>query len=340
MKNNIQQDVSLQPYNTLNVAAMARYFSRVESKAELQTLLTSPQWQDKITLILGGGSNILLTQDIEGLVIKINIMGIEKIKEDNQHVWLQVGAGENWHQLVLYCIEHGFAGIENLSLIPGTVGAAPMQNIGAYGVELQSVFDHLNAINRHSGEIETFYNKQCEFGYRSSVFKHALKNKYIITDVTLKLNKTPQFHTSYGAVQQTLNDMGIKELSLKAVSDAVIKIRQQKLPDPAALPNAGSFFKNPIISHQAFSTLQQQYLDMPHYPASNNQIKIPAAWLIEQCGFKGKRLNGVGVHEHQALVLINYNQSPGIKIKNLADEIQQSVNKKFAIELVPEVNII
>ena len=328
----IEEYKSLKNFNTFSIDVTARYFTRLSTADALQPLLReypSPH-------ILGGGSNILLTNNITGLVIYNAIKGIEKIDETPDYIFLKIGAGENWHALVLYCIARNYAGIENLSLIPGTVGAAPIQNIGAYGVELKDVLVCVNTVEIATGKTNIFSNQDCCFGYRDSIFKNRLKNKHIITHVTVRLNKIPVFHTDYGAIHEKLEN---KPLTIKTISDAVIEIRQQKLPDPKKMPNAGSFFKNPIISYEKFMTLKQCFPSIPHFPEANNEMKIPAAWLIEQCGLKGKRLGRVGVHAQQALVLVNYDNATGNDILQLSHQIQASVLKKFDIELRPEVNI-
>lgn len=336
----IQENVSLRPFNTFGFDAIARYFVSITSISQLQELLRDPQWKSLPHWILGGGSNILLTQDVEALVMQISIKGIERIREDEQHVWLQVGAGENWHQFVLYCIENGYAGVENLSLIPGTVGAAPMQNIGAYGVEIKDVFEQLQAVEIATGQVHIFDGSACAFGYRESVFKRALKDQYIITSVTFRLQKKPTFHVTYGDIQKTLEVMQVRELSLRAVSDAVIHIRQSKLPDPVQIGNAGSFFKNPEIPRSSFEALKAQYPTLPGYPINDETVKVPAGWLIEQAGWKGYRDGSVGVHDRQALVLVHYGSGTGQQIKELAGKVQDSVEEKFGIRLSPEVNFI
>ena len=337
----IEENKSLQALNTFGIDAKARYFAQARTVAELQTLLH--EYASIPKFILGGGSNILFTKDVDGLVIHNCLSGIEKINEDNDYVFLKIAAGENWHQLVLYCIEHNYAGIENLSLIPGTVGAAPIQNIGAYGVEIKDVLESVAYLEiptlRLPPELPliTMHNKDCRFGYRDSIFKHELKNKIIITHVTLKLNKKPVFHTEYGAIQEMIKG---KPLSIKTISDAVIKIRQEKLPDPAVIGNAGSFFKNPIIDEVLFTSLQKKFPKIPHFPDKNHLVKIPAGWLIEQCGLKGKRQGNVGVHEHQALVIVNYGGGTGLEVKKLSEQIQAAVRDQFGVELMTEVNVI
>lgn len=335
----IKQHVSLKAFNTFGLEAKARYFFEFTSIESLQKVLAQKP-ADQPLLILGGGSNLLLTRSFDGLVLKNGLRGISLVREDNDHLWVKVMAGENWHQFVLHCINHDWAGVENLSLIPGTVGAAPMQNIGAYGVEIKNVFDALEALEIASGELHTFDNEACEFGYRESIFKKKAKGQYVIASVTFKLNKVPEFNTSYGAIQDTLKTMGVEKLSIKAVSDAVISIRQSKLPDPAEIGNAGSFFKNPTIDKIDYEGLRAEFGSIPGYPQPENRVKVPAAWLIEQTGWKGKTFGEIGVHKNQPLVLVNYGGGKGEAIKKLAFEIQASVAGKFGIELTPEVNII
>lgn len=336
----IQSNVSLKSYNTFGIDATARYLVEVDNDEDIQTLLQLPDVQTLPKLILGGGSNLLLTQDFNGLVVKINIKGIQTIKEDQDNIWVQAGAGENWHEFVMYCVERKWAGLENLSLIPGTVGAAPMQNIGAYGVEIKDTFYRLEAVHIATGQKRIFTREECKFGYRDSVFKNEVKGEYIISSVQFKLHKTPTFHISYGDIQKTLDQMSIKELSIKAISDAVIKIRKSKLPDPAEIGNAGSFFKNPEILTSQYHQLQQLYPEIPGYVVSEDRTKVPAGWLIEQCGWKGKRLGNIGVHTKQALVLVNYGGGKGAEIKQLAEKIQTSVEEKFGIKLLTEVNFV
>lgn len=336
----IQTNVSLQPYNTFGIDATARFFVIINTVEELKDILQAPDYQDIPKLILGGGSNLLLTQNFEGLVIKINLKGIEKIKENDHHIWLRVGAGEIWHEFVLYCIQHQYAGIENLSLIPGTIGAAPMQNIGAYGVEIKEVFEELTALDLTTLQLTTYDLPTCRFGYRESIFKHEAKGKTIIVNVTFRLNKNPIFHVNYGDIQKTLTEMGVTNLTIKAVSDAVIQIRQSKLPNPAEIGNAGSFFKNPEISKAQFEQLKELYPTMPGYPTSDTMVKVPAGWLIEQAGWKGYRTGNVGVHARQALVLVNYGGGTGLQIKALSEQVQASVFEKFGIRLNAEVNFL
>ncbi len=336
----IVDDFPLRHSHTFATEAIARFAATITQGDDLLHLRETNTWKLCPKLVLGAGSNTLFQQNYPGLVIFNHIKGIELVKENNQHIWLKIGAGENWHELVQYCIKHDYAGIENLSLIPGTVGAAPIQNIGAYGVELESVFYDLHAVELSTGNKTIFTHSDCHFGYRFSIFKHELQNQYCITHVTLRLNKTPTYHLDYGNIKEVLNKMGIISPSLKSISDAVITIRRKKLPDPSLLPNAGSFFKNPIISHVQFESLLHQYPKIPHYTHENNTFKIPAAWLIEQCGWRGKRCGPVGVHENQALVLINYSHGSGDDICKLAEAIRADVKKAFSIELQSEVSII
>ncbi len=336
----IQSNVSLKSYNTFGIDVTTRYLVEVDNDQDIQTLLQLPDIQSLPKLILGGGSNLLLTQDFNGLVIKINIKGIETIKENQDYVWLRAGAGESWHEFVMYCVERGLGGIENLSLIPGTVGAAPMQNIGAYGVEIKDTFDRLEAVDIATGVKRIFTNTDCRFGYRDSVFKNEVKGQYIISNVLFRLDKNPVFHTSYGDIQKTLEQMGVKELTIKAISEAVIKIRRSKLPDPAEIGNAGSFFKNPEIPTSQYEALRNEYPELPGYIINEEIVKVPAGWLIEQCGWKGKRFGNIGVHARQALVLVNYGGGKGIEIKQLAERIQTSVEERFGIHLHTEVNFV
>jgi UDP-N-acetylmuramate dehydrogenase len=338
----IQENISLRPYNTFKIEARARYFASFTSVEDLSELLSlHPRLiVHNSRLILGGGSNILFTKNFEGLVLKNEIKGINKIKEDDEFVYVQAGAGENWHQFVMTCIENEWAGVENLSLIPGNVGASPMQNIGAYGVEIKDVFHELKAFNIEEKTNYTFTLKDCQFGYRESVFKKKYKDQFVILDVIFRLRKTPVFNTSYGAIEEELQKMNVKELSIKAISDAVIRIRSSKLPDPAQIGNAGSFFKNPEIDKSQFELLQKAFPLIVGYPLANDRIKLAAGWLIEQCNWKGVRRGDAGCHASQALVLVNYGQATGAEIYRLSEDILESVEAKFAVSLEREVNII
>lgn len=329
----------LYPFNTFGMDVEAAYFSSIRKEADLLELKQYNAYKNGL-FVLGGGSNVLFTKDVSEWVIRNEIKGIEKVKEDDAHVWLKVGAGEVWHLFVLYCVEHNYAGIENLSLIPGTVGAAPMQNIGAYGVEVKDVIESVRFFNIENETFETYHNEDCQFGYRDSIFKRSLKGKIIITSVVFKLNKQAVFNTSYGNIQQELDAKGIKELSIKAISDAVISIRSSKLPDPKEIGNAGSFFKNPEIPVAQYQQLKMEYPPIPGYKINDAVIKVPAGWLIEQCGWKGFRENDYGVHKHQALVLVNYSKARGTQIAALSERIITSVKDTFNIELEREVQII
>ncbi len=337
---NILQNHSLKPYNTFGLEATAQYFVEVTTVEELQEVLQQADLKALPRFILGGGSNILLTKDFDGLVIKNSLSGIELLKEDDKHVWLKVGSGEVWHELVLHTINQGWGGMENLSLIPGQVGAAPMQNIGAYGVELEATFESLEAVDMQTSEIRTFAKDECHFGYRESVFKTSLKGQYCIVSVTFRLNKQPGLNISYGDIKRILDDMQVWEPTVKDVSAAVIKIRQSKLPDPKLLGNSGSFFKNPEIPKEQFDALRQYFPLIPSYPTPSGLVKVPAGWLIEQAGWKGKRVGNTGSHAQQALVLVNYGGATGQEIYQLALEIQASVKEKFGITILPEVNVV
>ncbi|MFN8298003.1 MAG: UDP-N-acetylmuramate dehydrogenase [Chitinophagales bacterium] len=342
----IEQNKSLTPYNTFGIEASAKLFAEIHSEQQLRELLSNASYKNEAKLILGGGSNLLFTGDFNGLVIKNSMPGIEVVKTENRHVWIRARAGVVWHDFVLWTIANNYAGLENLSLIPGQVGAAPMQNIGAYGVEVKDVFDELEAIHISTGEKVKFALADCDFGYRESVFKNKYKGEFIISSVTFRLmdlndpKALYRFKTDYGDIKDTLSDMQIRELNLKAVSDAVIKIRSSKLPDPKVLGNAGSFFKNPVISAEQFAELVKVYPVMPSYLQKDNTVKVPAGWLIEQCGWKGKRVGNTGSHARQALVLVNYGGAKGSEVLALAKDIQQSVMEKFGIEISPEVNVV
>jgi UDP-N-acetylmuramate dehydrogenase len=342
---NIQQNISLKPYNTLGVDARAKYFSAFSSADELGELLSLPSMQGQPKMVLGGGSNILFTGDFDGWVLKNEVSGLEIVKEDLHHVYVRTGAGENWHAFTQYCIRRDWAGVENLSLIPGNVGSGPMQNIGAYGVELKDVFEELEAFSFADKKVHLFTLNDCEFGYRESIFKRKYRDQFIIVNVTLRLNKVPKFKTSYGAIAQELERMGVKQLSIAAIAEAVIHIRQSKLPDPHKIGNAGSFFKNPTISPSTFELLQQQFPDIVAYNTPTGDVKLAAGWLIEHCGpsptqsWKGFRRGDAGVHAHQALVLVNYGNATGKELYDLSEEILESVRAKFGIELEREVNV-
>lgn len=357
----VEKSISLKAYNTFSINVLAQYFTSFDSLGTLIEILSDNKYSLNEKLILGGGSNILFTKNFDGLVLKNEIKGIEIVKEDAEYVYVKAAAGENWHQLVLYCIDKNLAGLENLSLIPGCVGASPMQNIGAYGVEIKDAFLELEAFHLKEKNIVTFNATDCQFGYRESIFKNRFKGQFIILNVTFRLCKNPNFDTSYGAINQELEQMGIQELSIQAISQAVINIRSSKLPDPKQIGNAGSFFKNPTISAAKYQALKDKYPEMVGYPihyslskATNSlsvtslkepdackveTFKLAAGWLIEKCGWKGFRDGDAGVHNKQALVLVNYGQASGNKVYTLSQKIILSVQEKFNIILEREVNI-
>ena len=333
-----QENISLKPYNTFAINATARYFANFKTTESLLAILAD--MPSKKLLVLGGGSNILFTGDFDGVVLKNEFGGIEKVSEDEDFVYVKCGAGENWHQFVLHCIANNWAGVENLSLIPGCTGASPMQNIGAYGVELKDVFHELTAFHVHEKGNYTFRLKDCEFGYRDSVFKRKYKDQFIILDVVFRLYKQPRFNTSYGAIAQELENMGVSTLSISAISQAVVNIRSSKLPDPKDIGNAGSFFKNPSVSAEKYQKLEKKFNGMPAYNNPDGSVKLAAGWLIEQSGWKGYRTGDIGVHAKQALVLVNYGNAKGGEIYELSERIKKSVIEKFGVELEREVNVI
>lgn len=334
----IQENFNLRPFNTFGIEVFAKRFSAFGSISELKELLA--QRNNDPLLFLGGGSNILFTKNFDGLVLRNELKGIEVIEETDSHVIIKSGAGEAWHDFVLFCVENDFGGVENLSLIPGSVGASPMQNIGAYGVEIKDVFVSLEALHIESGEVHSFDNSACEFGYRESVFKRKLKNQYAITSVTFKLTKKHTINSSYGAIEAELEQMGITSPTIKNISDAVIAIRSSKLPNPAEIGNAGSFFKNPVVEKSVLEKIQANYENVPNYPAPNGNVKLAAGWLIDQAGWKGKTYDTYGVHKLQALVLVNYSNTKGSQIYDLSTEIIEDIHAKFGVELEREVNIL
>lgn len=335
----IRKNVSLKNYNTFGIAANARFFCEIGTVEELRQALGLREHPEKI--ILGGGSNMLIVKDIEALVIHIGMKGIQVVEENGETAVIKAMAGENWHTLVLWTLEQGYGGLENLSLIPGNTGTAPVQNIGAYGVELKDVLESCQAMDTETLEIRTFNKEECRFGYRDSFFKNEGKGKYIIVSVTLKLSKkNHRIQTSYGSIENELKNNGIQNPTIKDISEAVISIRKSKLPDPKVLGNSGSFFKNPVLGKKKFDVFIKDHPDAPFYKVTEKEFKIPAGWLIEQCGFKGKRSGDAGVHKNQALVLVNYGNATGSEIMDLATSIQKSVLKKFQIHISPEVNII
>lgn len=337
----IQTNISLKPYNTFSIDAAAEYFAAFRSVEELEEVLFENKQRISSTglFILGGGSNILLINDVKGLVLKNEIPGIELISEEGDTVMVKAGAGVNWHSFVSYCLDNNYAGVENLALIPGNVGASPMQNIGAYGIEIKDVFHSLEAVHIKNGERMLFDKAACEFGYRESIFKGKHKGEIVITSVTYRLNKIPVFNTSYGAIEIELEKMKVTSLSIRNIAEAVMNIRRSKLPDPAVIGNAGSFFKNPLISKAGFHDLKKKYPELTGHE-SGNGYKLAAGWLIEQCGWKGYRRGDAGCHLKQALVLVNYGNASGSEVLALANEIIASVQEKFGIILEREVNII
>lgn len=334
----IIENASLKALNSFGLDVATRFLAEVTSLDALREVLGGDQrWKNH--MILGGGSNVLFTRDYDGLIIKNSIRGIEVTKETDDEVLVKAGAGVVWHDLVMFCVDKGYGGIENLSLIPGCVGAAPMQNIGAYGVEVKDVFDRLTAFDLNEKVERSFSAEECEFGYRESVFKRKLKGQFLISSLQLRLSKKPTLNTSYGAIDAELNSMNIENPSIKDVSKAVINIRSSKLPDPAVLGNAGSFFKNPILSIEKVNALKMDFPDMPTYQF-HDKMKVAAGWLIEHCGWKGKRIGNCGSHAKQALVLVNYGGSTGGEIFKLSEQIQASVLEKFDIQIEREVNVV
>ncbi len=333
---NLQNDISLLPYNTFGINVKSKKFIGIKTTEALINVLN--QNEEDALLILGGGSNLLLTEDFDGLTIRMENQGIEIIKEDEDWVMVKAAAGENWHDFVLWCLEKNLGGVENLALIPGSVGAAPIQNIGAYGVELKEVFESCEVLNLNTREIKTFSKKECEFGYRNSIFKDKLKGQSVICSVNFKLSKPPhKINTTYRGLSEKLAG---RSPNIQNIAQAIIEIRSEKLPNPSVIGNSGSFFKNPVLPSKQWIELQKKYPEIPHYPEQDGKVKIPAAWLIDTLGFKGYRKNDAGVHKNQALVLVNYGEASGLEIKKLAQEIKGKVMEVFAIDLEFEVNIL
>ena len=333
----IEKNISLRPFNSFHIEANSSIFVSVKSVEDLQDVFFTHTKEP--VLVLGGGSNILLVNKEIERVLKIDIRGIEEVKEETSHIYVNAGAGENWNDFVHYTLSRNWGGLENLSLIPGQVGAAPIQNIGAYGVELKDVFFELEAYDREDRKVHAFGVNDCKFGYRDSIFKSERKGRYIILNVTFRLNKTPVLKTSYGAIREELKKMNVKSPTIRDISNAVIAIRRSKLPDPKDIGNAGSFFKNPIVDQEKFLSLSKKYADLPAYPHEDQLVKLAAGWLIEQSGWKGYRKGDAGVHENQALVLVNYGNATGSEILDLSKRITESVLKKFGVALEREVNI-
>lgn len=338
---NIEENINLAQYATLKIPALARYFTVVKNDNEIQEAIKLAYDKSLNLFILGGGSNILFSQDLQALVIKNELKGISIVKETEENIYLQAASGEIWSALVHYAVSHNFGGIENLFYVPGTVGAAPVQNIGAYGVELKDVFDSLKAVDLNSGEIKEFSLEDCHFGYRDSIFKNEAKGRYFIVSVTLKLNKKPELKLDYGDIKLKLIEQNISNPSVKVVAEIIREIRDAKLPNPSVLANAGSFFKNPEVSKAFFDKLQLKYPDIKYFPGSQEDlIKIPAGWLIERAGFKGKRFANVAMYEKQALILVNYGGASAKEVLEHVNRVQSGVEKKFGIKIEPEVNII
>ncbi|WP_435255068.1 UDP-N-acetylmuramate dehydrogenase [Tenacibaculum sp. A30] len=334
---NIQENIPLKEYNTFGINVNAKRFVSVTSVYQLQQLLK----EEKDIFLISGGSNMLLTKDIDTLVVHIDIKGISIDRENHNDIYITANAGENWHEFVLWCVSQGYGGLENLSLIPGNVGTCPIQNIGAYGVEVKDTISKVEAIEIETGKLVYFSAEECQFGYRNSIFKNEAKGKYVLTSVSFQLTKkNHNLNTSYGAIESELSSKDITNPTIKDISDAVIAIRQSKLPDPKEIGNSGSFFKNPIISKEHFEKLKTAFPNIPSYVVSDTEIKVPAGWLIEQSGFKGKRFGDYGVHEKQALVLVNYGGATGKEIYELAQKIQHTIKDTFDINLEIEVNII
>jgi UDP-N-acetylmuramate dehydrogenase len=336
----LKPNISLKPFNTFGIDATASDFIEIDSIETLQFVIDNFNLANRKTLVIGGGSNILLTKNFDGLVLKMSIKGIEKVNEDNEYVYLKAMAGETWHGFVMHCVTNNYSGVENLSLIPGCVGAAPMQNIGAYGVEIKDTCFEVEAYNIETNEVTIFSNADCKFGYRESIFKHEAKGKYIISSVIFKLAKQAKINVSYGAIQDVLKSKNIENPTIQNVSEAVIAIRESKLPNPKVLGNAGSFFKNPEVPTEEYLTLKEKYPALVGYKTSETHTKLAAGWLIEQCGWKGKVVGNTGSHKDQALVLVNYGNATGNEIWKLAMQIQESVFEKFGVTIVPEVNVI
>lgn len=336
----IRTSYPLQFHNTFNIKVDGKFFTEVASSEQIIKAKAFAESEKAPLLILGGGSNLLFTRDYPGLVMKVMIKGIEIIEDRAEHVIVKAGAGENWDQFVAFCVEKGFGGLENLSLIPGNVGASPVQNIGAYGVEMKDHFESLEYLDLQSGKIRNFYKNDCKFDYRNSIFKKELKGKGVVISVNFKLDKTPVLKTGYGTIRNELKVMDVKDLSVKDIRKAVIRIRESKLPDPVVIGNAGSFFKNPSVPGSIHEILAREYPRLVSFPQNKNQFKLAAGWLIDQCGWKGFRRGDAGVHKDQALVLVNYGEASGSEIFSLSEDIKTSVMNTFHVELEREVNVL
>ena len=337
---NVLENYPLKKLNTFGINVKSKYLVEVNSTEEILEIIESEKFKNFKKLVLGGGSNVLFTKDYNGLIILNKIKGKKVTYQDADSVKLLVGAGENWHELVMYTVEKGWGGIENLSLIPGNTGTAPMQNIGAYGVEIKDTFVELEALEISTGKIEKFNKEKCKFAYRESIFKNEKKNQYIILNITLELNKNPKLSVNYGEIKNDLKNKNIHLPTIKDVSEAIISIRKRKLPDPKKIGNSGSFFKNPVVNFNKLKKLKEKYPNIVNYPINKNEFKIAAGWMIEKAGWKGKTINNYGVHKNQSLVLVNYGDAKGIEIYNLSKKIIVDIEEKFGISLVREVNII
>ena len=336
----VKENYTLKNLNTFHLEVKAKLFTEASRNEDILAIIDDQNLAGENKFVLGGGSNIVFTSDYDGLVIKNNFTGISLVGEDSTSFFVKSGAGIEWHVFVMYCIDHNYAGIENLSLIPGSVGAGPIQNIGAYGVELKDVFHELTAIDLKNGDVKVFNLADCQFGYRNSIFKNTYRNRLIITSVTFRLLKEPGFNTSYGAIEQELQRMQVTKKTIRAISEAVCYIRRSKLPNPEVLGNCGSFFKNPEIENEKYLKLKNNFPGLVGYNLPDGRVKLAAGWLIEQCGWKGKRVGNTGSHKDQALVLVNYGGATGLEIVNLSKEIQASVKEKFGVDIEAEVNIL
>jgi UDP-N-acetylmuramate dehydrogenase len=333
----ILQNISLLPYNTFRIDVKAKYFVEINSTEDLRLLVSTDEFKSNAKFVLGGGSNLLLTKDYDGIVIRLAIKGI-KVCEEGEDVYVEAGAAENWNDFVQFNVNKGYAGLENLSLIPGTVGASPIQNIGAYGVEMKDCFFSLEAFELSTAVLKKFTKEQCEFGYRESVFKNKLKGQYIITSVVFKLSKKPSLTLHYGAIEDELKKRNIQNPSIVDVAKVVSEIRVSKLPDPSTIGNSGSFFKNPIVTESSFKAMQEKFPDIVNYPAGEGFVKLAAGWLIEQCGWKGKRIGNVGTWKNQALVIVNHGNASGKEVFDFSELIINSVFERFGVSLEREVN--
>lgn len=334
----IEENFSLEKYNTFRLPVRTRWFMEYDNEEDLQKILSDEYFQENISIHIGGGSNLLFLNDYNGIVVHSQIKGIEVIEEKDDYLLLRIGAAEIWDDVVAYTVAKGWGGIENLSHIPGETGAAAIQNIGAYGVEIKDVIATVEAYNQFTTEKRIFTNAECEYAYRYSFFKNEHNDPYIVTHIVLRLDKNPKnYCLDYG---QLCAELGEKTLSPASVREAVIRVREQKLPDPAIIGNAGSFFMNPVISLMEFEKIKESYPAVPSYPASDGKVKVSAGWLIEQCGFKGKRYDSVGIYDKQALVLVNFGDATGNDIAILAESIRNAVRNKFGIELIPEVKYV